>query len=137
MGIITSRTVPIAGEKSSAEEEAEKVRDIDFPGGEADCIRAQVLSGWDDDIGWPDIVKIVHATKDTGLSLTAHICEIIFEAVDDNETGTITAAEFQDALQDPNMKELFKTLKQPALLQMLKRQRRGCNLMRKKAEINP
>ena len=112
------------------------VLERDYRQGEYDVIRAQVLSGWDDDIQLCDIVAIVYATKTTGLSITKDAADTIFEHVDLNKNGFITAMEFQEALHDPSLQQLLKTLKQPALLRMLKNPTVRCRLCYSPPAVN-
>lgn len=124
-------------QKLPAEEEVKNVLEQDYPNGDYDVIRAQVLSGWDDDLQWSEIVAIVYATKTTALSMTTKAADTIFEHVDLNDSGFITAMEFQEALQDPQLQALLKTLKQPALLKMLKNPTVRCSLCYRAPAINP
>ena len=130
-----SATIGIVRPK--AEEEIKNVFERDYPNGDYDVIRAQVLSGWDDEIELFDIVAIVYATKSTGLSITSHTADLIFEHVDKAGSGFITAMGFQEALHDPSLKKLLKSLRQPALVSMLKNPTVRCKLCFSPPKINP
>ena len=106
---------------SDAEREAAKrVREEDFYSGGSDVVRAQILSGLDEEITFPELTAIVHATGSCALTMTKEVAESLFDVIDEDKSGHMTIQELRDGLVRPEVVQTLQELQQPVLGRMLK-----------------
>jgi len=88
------------------------VREADYPGGEADVLRANSLAGT---LTWPQMVGEVLESGDTVFHFDTAICERLFDVIDDDGSGKLDLEEIMNAGEKTGVVEYIKQAEQPTL----------------------
>lgn len=101
-------------------EAAARVHEEDFYSGGHDLVRAQILSGLDEDLTFPELIAIIHATGSCALTMTKEVAENLFDVIDQDSSGHMTIQELREGLVRQDVIQTLNELKQPVLGKMLK-----------------
>ena len=102
-------------QKCHAMADAVKYEDFD---GDADVVKAQILSCVFEWITFPELVAMVHSTNTIETGMIRKMAAALFTAIDVDESGYLDLQEFRDAICDKDIIEFIKEMKQPALAEI-------------------
>ena len=106
---------------------AQSVRDEDYLGGEADCIRANYGAAT---LTWPELCGEVTESGDTIFNFDTEVCEQLFNVIDEDGSGRLSEEEILRAGEKPAVVEYVRRSNQPTLEHLVHHDRAS-----KKAEM--